>query len=103
MNFMQKKNCWEFKKCGRDSGGKNASELGICPASLEEKANGIHDGINGGRACWVIAGTFCKDKVQGTYASKVLDCIECDFYNQVSYEEGNLRIDSIEIIFKLRK
>jgi hypothetical protein len=27
-----KVNCWEFKKCGRESQGPNAAELGVCPA-----------------------------------------------------------------------
>ncbi len=25
-------NCWEFKGCGREEGGRNAHERGICPA-----------------------------------------------------------------------
>jgi hypothetical protein len=83
-----KKNCWEFKNCGREPGGKNAKELGVCTASTLEKANGVHGGKKGGRACWVIAGTLCGGKVQGTYASKMGNCIKCDFYHSIMDEEG---------------
>lgn len=24
------KNCWEFKKCGRETGGSKVKELGVC-------------------------------------------------------------------------
>jgi hypothetical protein len=62
---MDKKNCWEVMKCGREPGGKNAEELGVCPASTDERLSGTHGGKHAGRACWVIAGTFCDSVVQG--------------------------------------
>jgi len=31
----KKKNCWEFMKCGREPGGVNAIELGVCRAATE--------------------------------------------------------------------
>ncbi len=34
---MGKLNCWDFKKCGRQSGGEKAHELGVCPASTEKR------------------------------------------------------------------
>jgi len=34
---MAKLNCWEFMKCGREVGGKNVKELGICQVVLEKK------------------------------------------------------------------
>jgi hypothetical protein len=55
---MPKLNCWEFEKCGRQPGGIKVKELGVCPAATEKRAHGINGGINGGRACWAIAGTF---------------------------------------------
>ena len=82
-----KQNCWEFNKCEREPGGQKAIELGVCPAAREEKLNGIHDGKNAGRACWVVSGTFCKGKVQGTFAEKHKSCFECDFYKKVKDEE----------------
>jgi hypothetical protein len=54
----------------------------------ERRLNGIHDGLNAGRACWVVAGTLCGGKVQGSFASKMSNCKVCDFYKVVSSEEG---------------
>jgi len=81
-------NCWEFKKCGREPGGYKVSTLGVCEASKHVNANGLNRGLNGGRACWAISGTLCGDKVQGTFAAKVAECLKCDFYQKVKDEEG---------------
>ncbi|MBU0634209.1 MAG: hypothetical protein KKA52_04010 [Candidatus Omnitrophica bacterium] len=96
------KNCWEFKKCGREPGGKNVSELGVCPAAIEIRADGIHHGKNGGRCCWSLVGTFCEGKVQGTFAQKFKDCINCDFYELVTQEEKNM-LTGIEVNKKIKK
>jgi hypothetical protein len=82
-----KQNCWEHKKCGRQSGGHNAAELGICPVTTYGELNGAHGGKNAGRACWAIAGSLCGGKVQGTYAQKLHNCWRCDFMNVVKKEE----------------
>ena len=82
------KNCWEFKKCGRQPGGAKAAELGVCPATVSAVLNGAHGGQNAGRACWVIAGSLCGGKIQGTYAMKLLNCWRCEFMNKVKQEEG---------------
>ncbi|MEW6109321.1 MAG: two-CW domain-containing protein [Nitrospirota bacterium] len=84
---QKKKNCWEHMKCGRELGGEKAKDLGVCPANLEKKLNGVHDGFMAGRACWVVAGTFCKGKVQGTFVQKLDDCVNCSFYQRVKEEE----------------
>ncbi len=84
---MKKQNCWEFKKCGREPGGLHVHNLGICPATVEKKLDGIHDGVNAGRACWVIAGTLCKGEVQGTFAQKYNNCEACDFYRETKSQE----------------
>ena len=78
-----RENCWEFKKCGRES----ANKLGICPAVTEMMANTVNRGKNGGRVCWAVEGTLCDGKVQGTYAEKVLVCHDCDFRKKVQEEE----------------
>jgi hypothetical protein len=85
---MAKKNCWEHKQCGREPGGNKTAELGICSAALIEAHHGIHEGKNGGRSCWVVAGTLCGGKAQGTFAMQIADCMECDFYLEVKKEEG---------------
>jgi two-component system NtrC family sensor kinase len=63
--------CWEYMKCGRD---KDATLK--CPAYPDF-----------GRICWVIAGTFCEGKVQGTFAQKYEDCGKCEFYQKVNKKE----------------
>jgi hypothetical protein len=82
-----KLNCWEFKKCGRQPGGSKTAELGVCPAAAEQALDGAHGGKNAGRACWVVAGSLCGGKIQGTYAKKLLNCWRCDFMNSVKQEE----------------
>ncbi|MBI5592767.1 MAG: hypothetical protein HY881_20055 [Deltaproteobacteria bacterium] len=85
---MIKLNCWEFKKCGREPGGEHAHELGVCPSTTTIQANGTNNGLNAGRVCWALAGTFCKGEVQGSFAKKLKFCIECDFYKLVRRQEG---------------
>lgn len=82
-----KQNCWEYMNCGREKGGRRADELGICPAFTETRMHGTHGGLNAGRSCWVIAGTFCGGKVQGTFADKEGTCLACGFYKLVRAEE----------------
>ncbi|MDA8421788.1 MAG: hypothetical protein M0Z89_00445 [Nitrospiraceae bacterium] len=82
-----KMNCWEFKKCGRQPGGHKAEELGICPATTHKALDNAHAGKNAGRACWVVAGSLCGGKIQGTYAQKLNNCWRCEFMNMVKKEE----------------
>lgn len=83
-----KLNCWEFQNCGREPGGAMEKELGPCPAATESKLDGIHDGKNAGRSCWVVSGTLCGGSVQGTFAKKFPTCEICDFYYQVKARES---------------
>ena len=99
---MAKLNCWEFKKCGREPSGLKVNELGVCSAATESKVEGTHSGKCGGRVCWVIAGTLCKGKVQGTYAQKEQNCLACDFYLLVRKEEAKDFLLSGEVLRKLR-
>ena len=69
-------NCWEFKKCGRERGGAKAMELGVCPAYPDN-----------GDCCARVAGTLCGGKVQGTFASKLANCMECEFYKSKDYNK----------------
>jgi len=87
MNATLKKNCWEFKNCGRQPGGQKSKELGVCPVTTLQELHGAHEGKNAGRACWVIAGSLCGGKIQGTYAQKLSNCWRCDFFNAVKKEE----------------
>ncbi len=85
---MKKKNCWEFKQCGREAGGDKVKELGTCPASTEQRLDGMHGGFRAGRSCWVVAGTLCGGAVQGSFAKKYGNCEQCEFYKLVKQEEG---------------
>ena len=98
---MKKQNCWEFKKCGRNNGGDKTDELGVCPASEEKKGDKINNGENCGRCCWAVAGTHCKGKVQGTYAQKIVTCVDCDFYQKVRDEEEDDFVPLSTILDKL--
>lgn len=87
MTLTIKHNCWEHKQCGREPNGKKATELGVCPAALDSSYNGINHGKNGGRVCWAVAGTFCGEKAQGTFADKRTSCVQCDFFKIVNQQE----------------
>ncbi len=100
---MTKLNCWEFMKCGREVGGKNVEQLGVCLAATEIKASGIHSGINGGGCCWAIAGTLCGGEIQGTFAMKLGSCIKCEFHKLVINEEMDKFVQIGEVFLKLKK
>lgn len=84
---MPKPNCWDFMKCGRQPGGEKVAESGVCPAAVDGGLDGINGGTNGGRSCWAVAGTACFGKVQGTFAAKFGDCMDCEFFWTVASEE----------------
>ncbi|MCI0469975.1 MAG: hypothetical protein L0Y62_07950 [Nitrospirae bacterium] len=102
MQRKKKMNCWEFKKCGRHEGGEHVHDLGICPATIEKRLDGVHNGENAGRACWVVAGTLCKGEVQGSFAQKYKNCDKCDFYQMVRREEGAMYTLSAVLLSKIK-
>lgn len=85
---MEKQNCWEVLKCGREQGGQKVDELGICQAAVDINNNNVNSGRNGGRICWSISGTLCGGEAQGTFAEKKLSCLSCEFIKKVVAEEG---------------
>ena len=99
---MKKLNCWEFKRCGREVGGSKVKELGTCPAATERRLDGMHGGQNAGRACWVVAGTYCGGEVQGSFAKKFQNCEQCEFYAKVRQEEALKFKMSSMLLVKLR-
>lgn len=62
---MGKAKCWEYNKCGKD-------QTGECPAYPRA-----------GNICYLMAGTMCEGKLQGSYVLKIDGCRECDFYKTV--------------------
>jgi hypothetical protein len=89
----KKLNCWEFKGCGREPGGEKVSLYGICTAAIDEGADGIHNGKNGGRCCWVVATTDSAEGTLGCYFGEFIKCRECDFYKIVKADT--------ELLFKV--
>ncbi|MBI5632336.1 MAG: HAMP domain-containing histidine kinase [Nitrospirae bacterium] len=59
--------CWEFMQCQRNAGREQK-----CPVYPHF-----------GRVCWVVGGTYCEGRVQGTFAQKCEDCKKCSFYQKV--------------------
>lgn len=100
--ISKKRNCWEIKGCGRGLDHENRGDSTPCPAATEERLNGVHGGKNSGRACWVVAGTFCGGRVQGTHAAKFDVCKNCDFYQQVLKEEGEKFQRPLFLLSKLK-
>jgi hypothetical protein len=74
------KPCWQLMECGREKGGKNEPELGECAASKEEM----------GHSCWIVAGTLCRGRVQGTFAEKRGICIHCQVFRLYHRTLGSL-------------
>ena len=99
---MEKRlNCWEYKKCGHGPKGGIGNKR--CPTVNELRLDGVHNGTRAGRACWVVAGTFCNGVVQGQFAQKYTTCMNCDFYQKVLDEEGHKFEITITLMKRLRE
>jgi hypothetical protein len=83
-----KANCWNIKKCGRETGGSQAKSLEPCPAATAAIYNGINHGSNGGRYCWRISGTLCNGTPDAHFASKIETCGQCQVFRTIIREEG---------------
>lgn len=98
-------NCWEYKNCGHGPGGHriDVGEKGLCPTASENRLHGIHNGDQAGRACWVVAGTYCGGVVQGKFAQKYNTCVNCDFYQKVLEEEGSKFQITLQLMKHIRE
>ncbi len=85
---MRKLNCWEITKCGREPGGDNIKELGICAAAIDTSSSGTNGGINAGRICWAVAGTLSGREACGRFAKNIHSCLACKVFKQIKSEEG---------------
>ena len=83
---MTRRNCWEIKECGREQGGHNAKKLGVCPAALTNKYDGINGGKYGGRVCWAVTGNF-NSEIQLENAKLLETCIDCNALKQIVRDE----------------
>jgi hypothetical protein len=88
IEFEKPINCWQYMLCGRETGGAYTGRFGVCPASTDNRLDGVHGGKNAGRACWVVTGSFTKDADEMVFTRSHKDCRACDFYNAVHREEG---------------
>ncbi|KJU86516.1 hypothetical protein MBAV_001287 [Candidatus Magnetobacterium bavaricum] len=84
---QDKQNCWEYKLCGRQPGGKNAERFGICPVTTADAFDGLHGGTNAGRACWAVAVPLADTDNKGGIAAKIKNCTTCSFHQLVINQE----------------
>ena len=93
--MIERKNCWEVMKCGRQPEGENIKSLGVCKAALSNEYDGTNKGKHGGRFCWAIAGTLCEGEPDGVFAKKITSCVtQCGFYKHVEQEESSKFVSS---------
>jgi len=94
-----KLNCWEVKSCGKCT---TMVEDDACPVCRESKLNGVHGGLNAGRACWTVSHTKCGGSTQGDFGKKFNSCMECNFYKLVKDEEKGAFMLSASILSKMK-
>lgn len=103
MEQEEKYNCWYFMKCGREPSGALVHQFGVCPASTEQRLDGVHDGKNAGRACWVVAGSYSEQKsFHCVFARIYKDCRKCEFYTLAMEEEGHTFIESEKLVERMQ-
>ncbi len=97
-----KQNCWEYFNCSREISNKNRINS-VCNVSLISSQHGINGGINAGRHCWEIEGSYCAVShaeqtgqdytLRGTVTHKEEHCNQCSFRAMVQQEEGSAFVD----------
>lgn len=98
-----KPNCWEIMDCGREPGGRNAEDLGVCPVSTEARLDGVHGGTNAGRSCWIVARAYAEQAGhEGPNARDVEACLNCRFFQLVCEQEGHKLTRAIVLMDRLR-
>ena len=94
---QSKINCWDYFKCGREAapthtkrefGKGGTNNLGsVCSVSITQKYHGFNSGINSGRYCWKIQGSYCPEN-RGSIDFKEKNCDTCEFKKLVQSDEG---------------
>ncbi|MBF0626749.1 MAG: hypothetical protein HQL91_00870 [Magnetococcales bacterium] len=93
MSDQEKQNCWDFFNCTRSRHGARMDGT-PCPVSLTTAYTGFNGGMDAGRACWTIEGTFCTESKcgpgddRGGFGFKKDHCDSCAFKAKVKAEEG---------------
>ncbi|MCI5148900.1 MAG: hypothetical protein D3916_05850 [Candidatus Electrothrix sp. MAN1_4] len=83
--------CWEFKKCGREPGGKNIEKYGLCSLVVSLEDNKINNKRNGERLCWSLRESACEGIMRECCVNEIKECRQCTFYIflQESYNQGS--------------
>jgi len=76
-------NCWQFRRCHRGPRSKSP-----CPAAVDASCSGANAGLNAGRICWTVSGTFCHGPDPEVFPEKRDLCADCPFFELVAKEEG---------------
>jgi hypothetical protein len=91
-----KQNCWEVRNC-RMMIETSDQRTSLCPAIIYEELDGVHGGLNAGRMCWAVDGTYCNGGIQGSSEQKMDECRACGFFRSVANEEGEAFSGSIDL------
>ncbi len=95
--MTKKINCWEYMRCGRELEGEKVSEFGICPAATNKDADGVNGGVNGGRMCWAIVGTYSFNRNdKDSFLHRNFFCFDCKFHRKVIAEEKIIRFRALK-------
>lgn len=89
---MDKLNCWEFMKCGKEPHGAHLKGSAPCPVAVESSAHGLNGGINGGRICWVINDILRQCDVNCSHVHHQSSCFSCEFRYKVTADEGLINV-----------
>lgn len=73
-------NCWEYRLCGRERGGRRSHEFGVCPAWPRS-----------GQRCAEVIGTFCGGSIQDDLEIKLTNREECSFYQSEHFGKNSTR------------
>ncbi|MBF0284499.1 MAG: hypothetical protein HQL51_08580 [Magnetococcales bacterium] len=95
MNSSPPLNCWDYFQCQREIGNPHRADS-VCSVSLTAAHNGKNGGVNAGRYCWRVEGSFCETKLRaaapedprGSFHFKEEHCAKCSFHKQVMEEMG---------------
>jgi len=77
-------------QCYQDSDDPSTEK---CPAMVAYEMNEVNHGVNGGRFCWKVAGSFCEGILKAKNADKEVSCMGCDFFSKVLREEEDFRFE----------
>ena len=99
---MAEPGCREFKNCGWEPWGTKLPNWAYAPLP-QRYPRTVSMGQLRGPCLLVLAGTLCGKKVQGTFASKLANCLQCEFYRKVRDEVGAAFVQSRDFLARIGK